>query len=113
MQSGLWISAESAPFLPIERRVRSRDQPMDPSTAATPAPRPGALVLSVAPGLLLAAAGAVSADRGGGGVRGSAGGGMGGEPLAVLARAAGGDRAAGHRAADRHRAPRSGCAATI
>src|SRR5271169_6260176 len=66
MQSGLRISAESAPFLPIERRVRSRDQPMDPSTAATPAPRLGALVLSLAPGLLLAAAVAFSADRVGG-----------------------------------------------
>ncbi|MFZ2106368.1 MAG: putative sulfate exporter family transporter, partial [Roseiarcus sp.] len=39
---------------------------MDPSTAATPAPRLGALVLSLAPGLLLAAAVAFSADRVGG-----------------------------------------------
>src|SRR5271156_1669583 len=51
---------------PPECRARSRDQPMDPSTAATSAPRPGALVLSVAPGLLLAAAVAFSADRVGG-----------------------------------------------
>src|ERR1700732_268789 len=65
--SGNPVSASRRrPSSPLERRARSRDQPMDPSTAVTPAPHLGALVLSLAPGLLLAAAVAFSADRVGG-----------------------------------------------
>src|ERR1700688_2059195 len=65
--SGNPVSApRRRPSSPLERRARSRDQPMDPSTAATPAPHLGTLVLSLAPGLGLAAAVAFSADRVGG-----------------------------------------------